>query len=31
VWAIRDGRDAAERIHAYVKAKAKAAAPMAAE
>jgi glutamate synthase (NADPH/NADH) small chain len=31
VWAIRDGRDAAERIHAYVKAKAKAAAPMATE
>jgi glutamate synthase (NADPH/NADH) small chain len=26
VWAIRDGRDVAERMHAYLKAKAKAAA-----
>jgi glutamate synthase (NADPH/NADH) small chain len=31
VWAIRDGRDAAERIHAYVQAKARRATPMAAE
>ena len=27
VWAIRDGRDVAERMHNYLKAKAKAAAP----
>jgi len=29
VWAIRDGRDVAEHMHAYLKAKAKAAAPEA--
>lgn len=31
VWAIRDGRDAAEQIHAYIKAKAAAPALVAAE
>ncbi|TVV74097.1 NAD(P)-dependent oxidoreductase [Sphingomonas solaris] len=28
VWAIRDGRDVAERMHLYLKAKAKAAPPL---
>ena len=27
VWAIRDGRDAAERMHRYIQAKAAGAAP----
>ncbi|MBS0547461.1 MAG: NAD(P)-dependent oxidoreductase [Proteobacteria bacterium] len=31
VWAVRDGRDAAERIHGYLTAKAAAALPVAAE
>jgi len=31
VWAVRDGRDAAERIHSYLAAKAQAALPIAAE
>ena len=31
VWAVRDGRDAAERIHAYLQAKAAAALAVAAE
>ncbi|HYR66729.1 MAG TPA: FAD-dependent oxidoreductase, partial [Reyranella sp.] len=31
VWAVRDGRDAAERIHAYLTTKAIAAVPVAAE
>jgi glutamate synthase (NADPH) small chain len=31
VWAVRDGRDAAERIHAYLAAKAQAALAVAAE
>ena len=31
VWAIRDGRDAAEHIHAYLTAKAAAAVAVAAE
>src|SRR6266850_4887716 len=31
VWAVRDGRDAAERIHGYLTTKAIAAVPVAAE
>jgi glutamate synthase (NADPH) small chain len=31
VWAVRDGRDAAERIHSYLTAKARAALAIAAE
>ena len=31
VWAVRDGRDAAERIHGYLTAKAQAALAIAAE
>jgi glutamate synthase (NADPH/NADH) small chain len=31
VWAVRDGRDAAERIHSYLIEKAQAALPVAAE
>jgi glutamate synthase (NADPH/NADH) small chain len=31
VWAVRDGRDAAERIHSYLTTKATAAVPVAAE
>ena len=31
VWAVRDGRDAAERIHTYLTTKAQAALPVAAE
>ena len=31
VWAVRDGRDAAERIHSYLAARAIAAARVAAE
>ena len=31
VWAVRDGRDAAERIHAYIQAKAAAPLAVAAE
>jgi len=31
VWAIRDGRDAAEGIHAYARAKAEAPVAVAAE
>jgi len=31
VWAVRDGRDAAERIHSYLTAKAQAALAVAAE
>jgi glutamate synthase (NADPH/NADH) small chain len=31
VWAVRDGRDAAERIHAYLSTGAQAALPVAAE
>ena len=31
VWAVRDGRDAAERIHTYLTAKAQAALQVAAE
>ena len=31
VWAVRDGRDAAERIHSYLMGKATAAARIAAE
>jgi glutamate synthase (NADPH/NADH) small chain len=31
VWAVRDGRDAAERIHAYLATKAAAALALAAE
>jgi glutamate synthase (NADPH/NADH) small chain len=31
VWAVRDGRDAAERIHSYLTAKAGAALAVAAE
>ena len=31
VWAVRDGRDAAERIHGYLAAKATAAVAIAAE
>ena len=31
VWAIRDGRDAAERIHFYLSSKAAAAVVLAAE
>ena len=31
VWAVRDGRDAAERIHTYLAGKALAAARIAAE
>ena len=31
VWAVRDGRDAAERIHGFLTAKAQAALPVAAE
>jgi glutamate synthase (NADPH/NADH) small chain len=31
VWAVRDGRDAAERIHAYLTGKAEAALAVAAE
>ena len=30
VWAIRDGRDVAEHMHSYLKAKAPAAAKQAA-
>jgi glutamate synthase (NADPH/NADH) small chain len=31
VWAVRDGRDAAEHIHSYLTEKARAALPVAAE
>jgi glutamate synthase (NADPH/NADH) small chain len=31
VWAVRDGRDAAERIHTYLMARTQAALPVAAE
>jgi len=31
VWAVRDGRDAAERIHSYLTTRAQAALPVAAE
>jgi hypothetical protein len=31
VWAVRDGRDAAERIHAWLGAQAGAAVAVAAE
>ncbi|HKH69594.1 MAG TPA: FAD-dependent oxidoreductase, partial [Reyranella sp.] len=31
VWAVRDGRDAAERIHSYLTSKAQAAMAVAAE
>jgi glutamate synthase (NADPH) small chain len=31
VWAVRDGRDAAERIHTYLVNKTQAALPVAAE
>jgi len=31
VWAVRDGRDAAERIHSYIQTKAAAAIAVAAE
>jgi glutamate synthase (NADPH) small chain len=31
VWAVRDGRDAAERVHAYIAGKAAAAQRIAAE
>ena len=31
VWAVRDGRDAAERIHSYLNTKARVGLPVAAE